>query len=114
MATVIRLKRGGRTHAPCYRVVVMDSRTRARGREIDIIGYYHPCAKPEAVIEVNAEKARDWLAKGAQTSETVRSILSSKGIMAAHANQVSPNEGSEEKAEDVEDVSSEAAAEEQA
>ena len=83
MATVIRLKRGGRTHAPCYRVVVMDSRTRSRGREIDTIGYYHPCAKPEAVIEVNTEKALDWLEKGAQTSDTVRSILSSKGIMAA-------------------------------
>jgi len=120
MATVIRLKRGGRTHAPCYRVVVMDSRARARGREIDIIGYYHPCAKPEAVVEVNEEKARDWLAKGAQTSETVRSILSSKGIIAAHANQASvtesspsessEGEGSEQKAGDVEDASSEAAA----
>jgi len=85
MATVIRLKRGGRTHAPCYRVVVMDSRTRARGRELETIGYYHPCGKPEPVTEVNVERALDWLAKGAQTSDTVRNIFSNKGILAQHA-----------------------------
>lgn len=82
MATVIRLKRGGRTHAPCYRVVVMDSRDRNRGRELDTIGYYHPCERPEPVVEVNVEKAIDWLSKGAQTSDTVRAIFSRKGIMA--------------------------------
>jgi small subunit ribosomal protein S16 len=102
MATVIRLKRGGRTHAPCYRVVVMDSRTRARGREIDTIGYYHPCAKPAPVIEVDKAKALDWLAKGAQTSDTVRSIFSTKGIVA--------HRGSTKKAEDVADATPEAAA----
>ena len=85
MATVIRLKRGGRTHAPCYRVVVMDSRTRARGTELDTIGYYHPCSQPEAVIEVNVEKALDWLSKGAKTSDTVRNIFTQKGILAQHA-----------------------------
>ena len=47
MATVIRLQRGGRTHAPYYRVVVMDSRNRTRGAVVDQIGTYHPCAKPE-------------------------------------------------------------------
>lgn len=101
MATVIRLKRGGRTHAPCYRVVVMDSRARARGREIDVIGYYHPCAKPNPVIEVNTEKAMEWLGKGAQTTDTVRNIFSSKGIMAARGSK---------KTQVMEDASSEAAA----
>jgi len=83
MATKIRLKRGGRTHAPYYRVVVMDSRTRARGREIDVIGYYHPQARPQPVVEVDAQKALDWLNKGAQPSDTVRAILSKQGIWAA-------------------------------
>lgn len=104
MATVIRLKRGGRTHAPCYRVVVMDSRNRARGREVDSIGYYHPCAQPAPVIEVDQAKALDWLAKGATTTDTVRNIFSKKGILAAH--------GSSKKAQDVEGISSEAAASE--
>lgn len=83
MATVIRLKRGGRTHAPYYRVVVMDSRTRTRGREVDIIGYYHPQGRPEPVSKVDAQKALYWLSKGAQPSDTVRKILSTKGIWSA-------------------------------
>ncbi len=87
MATVIRLKRGGRTHTPYYRVVVMDSRTRSRGREIDTIGYYQPCERPVPVVEVNVEKALDWLGKGAQTSDTVRDIFTKKGILAAYKNK---------------------------
>jgi small subunit ribosomal protein S16 len=63
----------------------MDSRDRNRGRELDTIGYYHPCERPEPVVEVNVEKALDWLSKGAQTSDTVRTIFSRKGIMAQHA-----------------------------
>ncbi len=105
MATVIRLKRGGRTHAPCYRVVVMDSRTRALGREIETIGYYHPCAKPSPVVEVDKDRALAWLAKGAQTTDTVRNIFSTKGIIAA--------KGSAKKAEDVADAAPAAAAAEQ-
>ncbi|HUW59967.1 MAG TPA: 30S ribosomal protein S16 [Candidatus Bathyarchaeia archaeon] len=107
MATVIRLKRGGRTHAPCYRVVVMDSRSRAQGREIDILGYYHPCAKPAPVIEVDKIKALDWLAKGARTTDTVRSIFSTKGIVAPER---VAGQGSTKKAEDMADATSEAAA----
>jgi small subunit ribosomal protein S16 len=80
MATVIRLKRGGRTHSPYYRVIVMDSRTRALGREIDAIGIYHPCAKPAPVIEIDVEKAVNWLGKGAKTSDTVHNIFTKKGI----------------------------------
>ena len=85
MATVIRLRRGGRTHVPYYRVVVMDSRGRARGRVVDQIGYYHPCAHPAPVAEIDAAKALDWLRKGAQPTDTVREVLSKKGLMAAFA-----------------------------
>ena len=85
MATVIRLQRGGRTHSPYYRVVVMDSRNRTRGSIVEQIGTYHPCAKPEPTTEIDAERALAWLSKGAQPSDTVRSVLTKKGIMAQAA-----------------------------
>jgi len=85
MATVIRLKRGGRTHSPYYRVVVTDSRGKITGRVIDELGFYHPCARPEPKVEVNEEAALSWLSKGARPSDTVRKILSKKGIMTRFA-----------------------------
>jgi small subunit ribosomal protein S16 len=84
MATVIRLKRGGRRHAPYYRVVVIDSRSRSRGREVDHIGFYHPCARPAPTAEVDTKKALEWLARGARLTDTVRDVFSKKGIMAAY------------------------------
>jgi len=81
MATAIRMSRGGRTHKPYYRIVVTDSRTRDRGPEIDILGIYHPCARPEPVSQVDAHKALEWLRKGAQPSATARNVLSKLGIM---------------------------------
>ena len=85
MATVIRLQRGGRTHAPYYRVVVMDSRNRTRGSIVEQIGTYHPCARPEPTSEIDAEKALAWLGKGARPSDTVRAMLTKQGIMAQAA-----------------------------
>ncbi|GMU91769.1 MAG: hypothetical protein AMXMBFR4_08270 [Candidatus Hydrogenedentota bacterium] len=81
MATVIRLQRGGRTHAPYYRVVVMDSRDRTRGRVVDQIGVYHPCARPEPKVEIDDQKAVDWLKKGARPSDTVRAVLTKRGLI---------------------------------
>lgn len=80
MATVIRLKRGGRTHDPYYRIVVMDSRERRQGKELDIIGYYQPKAKPNPVTEFNEEKLKYWLGIGAIPSDTVRSLMRKKGL----------------------------------
>ncbi len=85
MATVIRLQRGGRTHAPYYRVVVMDSRDRTRGRVIDQIGVYHPCANPQPNDEIDTKKALRWLGEGAKPSDTARKLLSKHGVMAAFA-----------------------------
>ncbi|PCJ51243.1 MAG: 30S ribosomal protein S16 [Candidatus Hydrogenedentota bacterium] len=85
MATVIRLKRGGRTHTPYYRVVVTDSRGKITGKVIEELGFYHPCARPEPLAEVNEEAALNWLSKGARPSDTVRKILSKKGIMTKFA-----------------------------
>ena len=81
MPTVIRCKRGGRTHSPYYRLVVMDSRTRRGGKEVDTLGVYHPCARPEPICRVDAGKALDWLRHGAQMSDTARSILSRLGVL---------------------------------
>lgn len=85
MATVIRLKRGGRTHDPYYRIVVMDSRGKANGRAIEEVGIYHPCARPEPKVEVIEDRVMEWLGKGARPTDTVRNILSKKGLMAKHA-----------------------------
>jgi len=90
MATVIRLKRGGRKGAPYYRMVVADSRRRVKGPVIEEIGVYHPCARPEPRVEINREKALDWLSKGAQPSATVRDILSKQGVMAEAAGMAKP------------------------
>jgi len=79
MATKIRLRRMGAKKAPFYRIVVADSRSPRDGRFIEEIGYYDPCKEP-AVINVNDEKAVDWLKKGAQPSETVKSLFNKAGI----------------------------------
>ena len=82
MATRIRLRRTGRRHAPTYRIVVADSRAPRDGRFIEMIGHYNPRTDP-ATIEVNAEKARDWLSRGATPSDTVRSLFKKAGVFAA-------------------------------
>lgn len=106
MATVIRLKRGGRTHAPYYRIVVMDAHTKMTGRAIEELGIYHPCARPEPITTVKADRALEWLSKGAQPSDTVRSILSKAGIMAKHAIGAKAEEpASEEPAESADEES---------
>ncbi len=82
MATVIRLKRGGRAHAPYYRMVVVDSRSKTTGRVIEEVGVYHPMAKPAPKTEIQEERILDWLGKGARPSDTVRNELHRLGVMA--------------------------------
>jgi len=81
MATVIRMKRGSSKGQPYYRIVVQDSRTRTRGRELDILGFYHPTARPEPISEINIHRALDWLGHGAQMSDTARSVMSKLGVL---------------------------------
>ncbi|MGN0941466.1 MAG: 30S ribosomal protein S16 [Selenomonadaceae bacterium] len=81
MAVKIRLNRMGAKKHPFYRIVVADSRSPRDGRFIEIIGNYDSTKEP-AVINVDEDKALDWLKKGAQPTDTVRSLLSKKGIMA--------------------------------
>lgn len=78
MAVKIRLKRLGKVHAPYYRVVVADSRTKRDGRVIEEIGKYHPTEEP-SLIDINGERARYWLGVGAQPSEQVLALLKVTG-----------------------------------
>ena len=82
MAVRIRLTRVGATKQPTYRVVVADSRSARDSRAIETIGHYNPRTEP---IEVNidADKAKAWLAKGAQPSDTVERLFSNAGILPA-------------------------------
>jgi len=84
MAVSIRLKRLGKRHVPQYRVVVIDSKDRRDGREIEAIGLYQPKTDP-ALVKIDEEKALEWLRKGARPSATVRSLLSKNGTMAKFA-----------------------------
>jgi small subunit ribosomal protein S16 len=78
VAVKIRLKRIGKIHAPYYRVVVMDSRTKRDGRAIEEIGKYHPTHDP-SVIEIDSERAQYWLGVGAQPTEQVAVLLKITG-----------------------------------
>lgn len=80
MAVKIRLKRMGAKKAPFYRIVVADSRSPRDGRFIESIGYYDSTVQP-ANVNIDAEKAMDWMSKGAQPTDTVRSLFSKNGIM---------------------------------
>jgi small subunit ribosomal protein S16 len=82
MAVRIRLTRVGATKQPSYRLVVADSRSARDGRAIDTIGHYNPRTEP-IELNIDAEKATAWLAKGAQPSDTVLRLLRSAGIVPA-------------------------------
>ena len=80
MAVKIRLRRMGAKKAPFYRVVVADSRSPRNGRFIEEIGTYNPLTEP-AQVTIDAEKAKKWIANGAQPTETVKSLLKKNGII---------------------------------
>lgn len=78
MAVKIRLTRLGKVHAPSYRVVVADSRTRRDGPAIEQIGLYHPLEEP-SFVEINSERAQYWLSVGAQPTDQVKALLKLTG-----------------------------------
>ncbi len=80
MAVKIRLRRMGAKKAPFYRVVVADSRYPRDGRFIEEIGYYDPTKEP-AVVKIDAEKAKKWIANGAQPTDTVKALLKKNGAL---------------------------------
>jgi small subunit ribosomal protein S16 len=80
MPTKIRLQRRGKKGQAFYHIVIADGRAPRDGKFIERIGIYNPVAIP-AEIELNFEKALDWLKKGAQPTETVKAILAYKGVL---------------------------------
>jgi len=70
----------------------MDERMRGRGREIEELGYYHPIARPKPVASIDPRRALEWLYRGAQCSDTARSVLSKHGVLKAFAEGVKPEE----------------------
>ena len=77
MAVKIRLRRMGAKKAPFYRVVVADSRYPRDGRFIEEIGYFNPRSDE---LKIDAEKAKKWLANGAQPTDTVKALLKKAGV----------------------------------
>ena len=80
MAVKIRLKRMGAKKAPFYRIVVADSRSPRDGRFIEEIGYYNPMEEPK-VVKVDADKAKDWISKGAQPTDTAKTLFKKHGVL---------------------------------
>ncbi len=80
MAVKIRLRRLGAKKAPFYRVVVADSRFSRNGRFIEEIGYFDPTKDP-AVVSIDGERAKHWIANGAQPTDTVKALLKKNGVL---------------------------------
>lgn len=80
MSVKIRMRRMGLKRKPFYRIVVADSRMPRDGRFIEEVGYYNPLTNPDEV-KLEEDKIFEWLEKGAQPSDTVRSLLSKAGLM---------------------------------
>jgi len=80
MSASIRLKKFGTKKRPYYRIVVIDKNAPRDGKIIEEVGYYHPIEAEDKQISFNADKVRAWLDKGAQVSDTVRSILNKKNF----------------------------------
>jgi small subunit ribosomal protein S16 len=79
MSVRLRLTRIGGRKNPVWRVVVADQRAKRDGRVIEIVGHYNAQTDP-STITLNEERVRDWLARGAQPSDTVRKLLRIQGI----------------------------------
>jgi len=79
MAVRLRLTRIGSHKNPVWRVVVADQRAKRDGRVIETVGHYNPQADPSTIV-LDGERVREWLARGAQPTETVRKLLRIEGI----------------------------------
>jgi len=92
LAVSIRLRRMGRKKRPFYRVVIAHKSNPMQGKSIDDLGYYDPLGEP-AEVSINEEKALMWLERGAEPTETVRSLLSKAGILKKrHEQKYAPSE----------------------
>ena len=79
MAARIRLARVGSKKNPIYRVVVADSRSPRDGRFIEIVGRYNPQTQP-STIDLDGDKIKEWISKGAQPSDSVKRLMKAQGL----------------------------------
>jgi small subunit ribosomal protein S16 len=79
----IRMSRLGRPHKPFYRINAVDSRVKRDGAVIETLGWYDPCAQKGKQIELNGERIKYWISKGAQPSETVADLLVKNSLVDA-------------------------------
>ena len=79
MALKLRLTRMGSKKKPFYRIVAVDSASRRDGRALDYVGYYNPMTEP-AEIKIDQDKVNSWIERGAQPTDTVRSLLKKSGF----------------------------------
>ena len=98
MAVKMRLSRMGDKKSPFYRIVVIDSRKAQSGEYIDKLGYVDPLKTP-AEINIDVERAKEWLAKGVQPTETVKSYLVKAGAMEQSAKLSAPKTNNKKKKE---------------
>ena len=97
MAVKIRLTRLGDKKSPFYRVVVADSRTSRDGKVIEKLGTYDTKKDPTEV-NIDVEKAKDWLSKGAQPTETAKTVLVKAGVLEASTKKTAPKSDKKKKA----------------
>ena len=74
MAVKLKLPRLGSKNPPFYRVVAANDEPRRDGRPLELLGYYNPMTDP-AEVKLNADKIKEWLARGAEPTETVRALI---------------------------------------
>ena len=86
MAVKLRLKRGGAKGRPIYSIVAADSRSPRDGKFIEKVGVYNPIPA-NYELTIDEERALYWLSQGAQPTDTVKSLLTTKGIIAKHTNK---------------------------
>ena len=89
MAVKMRLTRMGDKKSPFYRIVVTDSRNARDGAYIDKVGHYNPLTVPAEIV-LDVEKAKDWISKGVQPTETVKAILVHQGVIEKSAKLSAP------------------------
>ena len=82
----IRMRRVGAKKKPFFRVVVAEARSARDGRALEVLGYYHPTAKPET-LELDRPRLQHWLDRGAQPSDTVRTLLARHPQTAAESTE---------------------------
>ena len=85
----MRLTRMGDKKSPFYRIVVVDSRKARDGEYIEKVGHYNPTSQPAEIV-IDEAKAKDWLSKGVQPTETVRNLLIAQGIIEKPAKLSAP------------------------